>query len=598
MDLTKFFPNERVDLKDMSDAGGQLNIDDRMREGRIFLLPEGRTGTTGQDARVISGFDVVGNPVGTTSITINRGIGICKFYDNGVLKHGIIMGDDGPENYVLDLSAASNDTYYVWARFVQSDGEYENRVFWNPTGSPAQEYVENVATRSQSTWELIYQSSSSSSPPGHGEYFRIYTVVKSGGVITTVTDTRHFLFEGDTASSPAYDHEWGDGANDRNADRAQYGVKDLHKFIAFVKRQLSDIIERNASSPVHYVLPDRGLKETYDLFAIEHKSSGEHSDVDCDTLDCAGAANIEGATEARGGILALGKSGEDWVRAARVNNLDEGKLLDWITRKTLTEKNFYSIDRSGHRGLTLRFQERFLYRNLSLTDIQNGIVPHWGHYYKTGTTPTIGGVKLWQTYKNFRSGGRLVVVPDDSAVSNWSGIRTAGKDNDFTMGWFYLDNQPSGGFSVSKGTVYDENYLIKCGFTIAYNPLDGNPSRAYIEIDAASDTCKGKITGNTGIGTTGTTNLFGTDTYLGLLSSDGQIQCKIEIYSTTQVRFTCLNTGISEYLTATEAMNNNFLYDWFMIVTHTGTVGQGPQIHFDYFQLWDSAYNGPDTLIS
>lgn len=596
MDLEKFFPNERVDLKDMSDAGGQLNIDDRMREGRIFLLPEGRTGTTGQDARVISGFDVVGNPVGTTSITINRGVGICKFYDNGVLKHGIIMGDDGPENYVLDLSAASNDTYYVWARFVQSDGEYENRVFWNPTGSPAQEYVENVATRSQSTWELVYQSSSASSPPGHGEYFRIYTVVKAGGVITTVTDTRHFLFEGDAASSPAYDHEWGDGANDRNADRAQYGVKDLHKFIAFVKRQLSDIIERNASSPVHYILPDRGLKELYDLFIIEHKSSGEHSDVDCDTIDCAGAANIEGAAEARGGILALGKTGEDWVRAARVNNLDEGKLLDWITRKTLTEKNFFSIDRSGHRGLTLRFQERFLYRELTIAEIQSGTILHWGHYYKTGTTPTVGGVKSQTDYEDFRSGGRLVIEPDDATTGNWSGIRTGGKNNDYTMGWFYLNNQPSGAFSTCPSIIVDSNYYIDGGFTIGYNPLDGNPSRAFIRIDVSADTCKGCIQGNTGIGTWGATDLFGAYTYSGLISSDGQIHLKIEIYSTTQARFTCLNTGISEYVTATEAMNNNYLYDWYMIVTYTGSSG-GPQINFDYFQLWDSAYNGPPTLI-
>lgn len=251
MDLAKFYANERVGVADMADAGGQLAFDDEIRKGAVFELPSGRAGSTGQDARVFSGFDVVGSPVGTNSLTISRGAAICKVLDGGELKHGVLMGGEGSPSITLDLTSLGDGTYYVWARFVQHEAVVENRVFWNPLGSPAQEYVDNVATRKVAAWQIVAQSSSATAPPGHGEYFRIWTVTKSGGTISAVTDTRNWFFEG--AADDAYSHEWGDGANDRDADRSAHGVQDWHLWAQMIRRQLADVI----GSPVgaHTVWP-------------------------------------------------------------------------------------------------------------------------------------------------------------------------------------------------------------------------------------------------------------------------------------------------------------------------------------------------------
>lgn len=310
MDKVSIYSNERMDVSDMRDIAGQLIVDELIRRTAAIFLPSGRDSNVPQtDCRVLAGFDVVGTPVGGTDFELTQGSALCKILDDGVLKHGVTLGDQDPSTYTIDMSGLGDDTYNIWARCVFGDSSTENRIFWNPTGSPATETVSSVATRQAVTWELVAVSSSGS-PPGHGEYFRIYQVVIASSVISTVTDQRAFYFEGEVASSPAYDHEWGDGANDRNADRATYGVKDMHMFIHMILRQLSEIIDKGAATPQHYVLPGIGLAQ----LAPEHKSNGAHGDVDCDTLDCAGQATAESVvidSSGTAGLKAIDATADD-----------------------------------------------------------------------------------------------------------------------------------------------------------------------------------------------------------------------------------------------------------------------------------------------
>lgn len=266
MKRVKFYGNERVGLPDMQDsAGALLAIDNLLRQARITVLPDGKnTGGAATSARIFSGFEYSvpgGLGVGNTFI-LTAGRGIFPIYDNQELKFGLILGDFSPATKTLDFSAVSPGTYAVYVRYIYQQTDSENRIFWNAT--TAAEEVSNLTTRETGYWDATFKLSTEG-PPGNGEYVKIYEVeITAGPVVNTVDDYRHLYFEGD-AYAAAFTQEWGDGANDRNADRAAYPIEDWHQFAQFLRRQLKEIIDPTLNY-AHAKLPDIDLKTTKDTF--------------------------------------------------------------------------------------------------------------------------------------------------------------------------------------------------------------------------------------------------------------------------------------------------------------------------------------------
>jgi len=244
MDRLKIYPNERLGLPDAEDAlGGKLVLDENIRRGEVLWLPTGRTtGQAAASARIFGGFDFASSPVGNATATLNAGTGIFPYLDGSDLKFGVLNGEQDPASQILDYSSEPDDTYAVYVRAVYNPAEVQNRVFWNPSGSPAAEYVDNISTRDVATWEVISQDADAS-PPGNGEWVKIYEITVVSNLITAVTEFRHFFFEGSAHATDAYAQEWGDGANDRSNDRTLAPITDMHRFVQFVRRQFSDMID-------------------------------------------------------------------------------------------------------------------------------------------------------------------------------------------------------------------------------------------------------------------------------------------------------------------------------------------------------------------
>ncbi|MCU0913018.1 MAG: hypothetical protein MUC88_00470 [Planctomycetes bacterium] len=274
MDHIQWYPNERVQLSDLELATGQLVEQDMARATRCLILPRGRsTGSAAaHEARVLSGFSgTVPGGLGTgTTLVLSSGKAILGLLNGADLEFGVVHGDSSPDSYTLDFSTASVGNYDVYVRYVQADSSRENRIFWNPVGSPAAEEVDTVYTQKEATWEAVYQAAALA-PPGNGEWFRVYRVtIASGPVISALADYRHFFFEGSAATADGpYEQEWGDGTNDRNADRATYGLGDLHLWSQMVRRQLGEIID-NGSNVSHVKLPAIDLESA----GVEHFGPG------------------------------------------------------------------------------------------------------------------------------------------------------------------------------------------------------------------------------------------------------------------------------------------------------------------------------------
>jgi hypothetical protein len=280
MDRVNILPNQRVGITDYEDgAGGKLAQEDQIREGRTLALPSGRTtGGAATSGRVLGGFGFSLILFGSDDqATLNRGGAILPLLtDDAELLFGLVQGDEGPASRILDFStAAPSSTQAVYIRAVNTPSTFQNRVFWNPDTGPV-EFVDNVATRRVASWEVDFRDAAAA-PPGSGEWMKIWEVVMDGATkIASVTDYRHFYFEGD--ASATYTQEWGDGANDRDADRTLAPVTDLHRAFQLLRRQLTDIIGGVLGSWATAI--PRHLTD----LAFQHKSGGNHGDVVADSV--------------------------------------------------------------------------------------------------------------------------------------------------------------------------------------------------------------------------------------------------------------------------------------------------------------------------
>ena len=244
-DLLRTEANERIDINDWLFTTVQAN-DAAMRWIADQFLTDPLSSTR---TWILQGFAPTYSGTGQ-QVKVVRGVAILAYRDAGALKFGALC-NEGDVEQIIDITGYTNGTYSIYIRFEYVDGDQQNRVFWNPT-APGSEFSRNIATRQLAGWSTRIESGS----PG-GEWTKIGQVVKSGGA-PVVSDYRSFFFEGNAHTS--YANTWGTG-NDRNANRAAYGVQDLQTFTAAMRTQLSTIM---GSPAKWYEVPILSLQDVYD----------------------------------------------------------------------------------------------------------------------------------------------------------------------------------------------------------------------------------------------------------------------------------------------------------------------------------------------
>jgi hypothetical protein len=230
LDVLRVEANERVDLADFLFA-----VDESMRSqsrhwADQFIRDPGRDGPSW----VLDGFGLSG--VASAQLTVAKGRAILGHRESGEIFYGSLM-TEGPVERVVDLSTFANNTYGIYIRFELVEGESGSRAFWNPAGDGS-EFAQTISTRRLANWSVRVELTN----PG-GEWLKIGEVTVSGGSITGVTSERDFFFEGEEHNS--YQSQWsaegGGSANDRLANRAGWGVKSLHTFVAATRQCIEDV---------------------------------------------------------------------------------------------------------------------------------------------------------------------------------------------------------------------------------------------------------------------------------------------------------------------------------------------------------------------
>jgi hypothetical protein len=223
---------ERIDQPDMeriSHRGPREGLN-QVIDG--FATGGDPSGKTQSRLYVLSGFAVT-NPSGQ-QIRCGGGAAILGSRDTGALRIGELQ-TEGDSEKTIDITSLSNGSYGVFVRLDLQPDVPANRLAWDAEAAPPTETVRNMLTRYVETWSIAIELVS----PG-AEWLRAATVVKSAGPIITITDTRDFFFEGVTPYAVT-DVEWGD-TNDRNADRATYGLFGVRRFVRAVLKQIQLII--------------------------------------------------------------------------------------------------------------------------------------------------------------------------------------------------------------------------------------------------------------------------------------------------------------------------------------------------------------------
>lgn len=229
-DILKVHSNERIDLNDfayLADESLQGLV--RQMPGEFMVDPDKRR------RWIIDGFEATQVPA-TEQVQVTRGRALLGQREGGLVFYSVLTTEGDPTK-IVDASVLPNGNYGVYVRFEYVEGETASRVFWNPAGLGS-EFAQTVTTRRLANWSMRMELTS----PG-AEWEEVARVNVVGGAITLITDTRYFYFEGSTDDSyeSGWSSEGGGVANDRNADRAQYGVHDLQTFTAAMRQCIEDL---------------------------------------------------------------------------------------------------------------------------------------------------------------------------------------------------------------------------------------------------------------------------------------------------------------------------------------------------------------------
>lgn len=253
-DLARFQNEQRVDQNDM-----EFVADDTPQALMRQVPAQFLTNPNGSQLWIIDGFGITNPALKQCRVTLGRAL--LGMREDGQVQYGM-LAHEGDATRTLDLAGYANGTYTVWLRFQFNDGDFGNRIFWNAT--TLAEYAQSIATRRTAAWSFRVDLTSAGSPGA--EWFALGEVVVSGAATLTVTNERQFYFEGDEgdlySARKSDGAVWG-GGNDRAADRATYGVKDLQTFTAAMRVQLEYIF--GVGSQRWYETPPKGLVDKLSL---------------------------------------------------------------------------------------------------------------------------------------------------------------------------------------------------------------------------------------------------------------------------------------------------------------------------------------------
>lgn len=218
--------NERVDIQDF-----QFLAKESVESSHRQLLSQFMTDPAKTRKWVVDGFEM-SNP-SAKQLRIEQGRAIAAFREGGSTYYGLLL-TEGDGYKIVDLNTYGAGSYGIYVRFEFVEGDSESRIFWNPAGAGS-EYTQTIPTRYLANWSVRVEASD----PG-SEWMRIGTVVQA---TMTITDQRQMYFEGDVHNSYAsgWSSDGGGDANDRNSDRATYGISDFQTFTGAMRQCIEDI---------------------------------------------------------------------------------------------------------------------------------------------------------------------------------------------------------------------------------------------------------------------------------------------------------------------------------------------------------------------
>lgn len=225
VDILRVESNERVDITDFEFISKSVQAHERQMVDNFFCDPA-RTRKW-----VVSGFGM-SNPA-AKQLQVTKGKAILGARLESNVEYGMLT-TEGDATLTVDLNSYSPGTYGIYIRFEQIAGEAQSRIFWNPSGAGS-EYAQSINTRLTAAWSLRVEATS----PG-SDWLKIGEVDQA---TMAITDQREFYFEG--AVVDTYESGWstdgGGSANDRNSDRATYGVTDLQMMLAALRQGVEDV---------------------------------------------------------------------------------------------------------------------------------------------------------------------------------------------------------------------------------------------------------------------------------------------------------------------------------------------------------------------
>lgn len=209
---------------------------------------------------VVNGFAVT-VPSGTT-LRITRdqngaGSVLAAYRTAEGVKYGLYI-TGGEASRDVDLASFGDGSYGVYIRGVLRETQYESRAFWEQ--NTANEVVRGMAVRFFEDWEYIVATQS----PGD-DWTATATITKTGGSLVVSADLRRFFFEGQESADFDPSADWGT-TNDRNNDRATYGIKNFRTLARAVLAKIQDIYGGTPTNFWWKSVADRGIQNLTELF--------------------------------------------------------------------------------------------------------------------------------------------------------------------------------------------------------------------------------------------------------------------------------------------------------------------------------------------
>lgn len=243
-DQVRFESNERLDLGDAN--AWQSNARSYAHKPWHWFLAE----PDELPNYILQGFKATASGSPDSFVHVANGIGTSAITlpDGSTLEHAVFFGQDGPSTQAVDLSALPGGTYHAYIRVSFDTGVNGNRIFY----TAGEEIPDTIDTRYAFGWDVQVAASS----PGD-QWQLIADLDWDGSTLVTGDITQHqdHLFEGNAGVT--FNSTWGAG-NDRNVDRAQYGVFSFKRWNEALRKQLGLII----GNPAWYTLPTADLVET------------------------------------------------------------------------------------------------------------------------------------------------------------------------------------------------------------------------------------------------------------------------------------------------------------------------------------------------